>query len=177
MLKVALVLGSLVVGDNLTIPSIFTTQGKSTVTLKGPDFCQNSNCLSDAGGSTGGLTNPIKGTMVADAGVFDMLCLVDGGCIIDFPGQVITAVDGGNLANLGLSMHCVTGWGVHAGGGIGLYSVVNPRPFVTNWDFCGCSGSTGFGTSGCSAQANDGGQINLMNSTGTQIDNYFCCGL
>jgi len=135
MLRLALAIAAILVGDNMQIPTPFKTNGASSTTLIGPDFCRTTQCVSDAGGGGGGggVSNPYLGTFVADAGEFNALCLTDGGCISSFPGQVITGVDGGNLANTTLSYHCEIGQA--KGPSTNIQMAHSCR---TSWGWCDC---------------------------------------
>lgn len=177
-MKAFVLIAALVAGDNMSIPTPFTSQGSSRVQLSGPDFCRTGQCVSDAGGGGGGgVSNPYLGTFIADSGVFNQLCLQDGGCIVDWPGQVLTGWDGGSIAGLsaGVPLHCIAGF-VPSNGAFSFNENVG-RPFITKWVFCGCS--TPNNAVACAAQyVQDGGPLmNLtVNATSVRVD-YFCCGL
>lgn len=178
MLRLALVVAALVAGDNLQIPTPFTSQGASRVTLTGPDFCRTTQCVSDAGGGGGGgVTNPVLGTFVADSGVFNQICLQDGGCIVDWPGQVLTGWDGGTIAgqSAGVPFHCVLQQIVSAPGT--SFVISTTQVFTTRWVFCGCSYPNN--AVACAAQyTQDGGpNINVTGNTSSVKLNVYCCGL
>ncbi len=141
MLRFGLI-AALALADGMQIPTPFTSQGASRATLTGPDFCKTNQCVSDAGGGGGGgVSNPYLGTFIADSGVFNQICLQDGGCIVDWPGQVLTGWDGGSIAGLsaGVPLHCVSGSLPSAPGFSFNQSIATSRVFITRWVFCGCS--------------------------------------
>ena len=174
MLRAALVLASLVAGDTISYTSAINTQGRSSVTLTGPDFCRTTQCVSDAGGGGGGggVSNPYLGTFVADAGSFNALCLTDGGCISSFPGQVITGVDGGNLANTTLSYHCEIGRGLGSSSNIQM-----AHSCKTSWGWCDCYDTTALPPSrrcSCSLVA-DGGLLHFGSALSDGYNYMVCC--
>jgi hypothetical protein len=173
VLQIALGLtAALLIGDSVVTPDPCNWFGTCTQTLTAPDFCTTGGmCLSDAGGSAG-LSNPYPGTLVADAGWFNALCLVDGGCISSWPGQVITGNDGGSIAPLNLSMHCEMGSINHNGTATSVNLV---HPFLTQYSFCGCDFPTNLGNL-CVASASDGGVVNIT-TNGLANDLWWCCGI
>ena len=178
MLQVAAAaLVALLVGDTVVTPPPCNSSGVCSTTITAPDVCTNSgSCLSDAGGGGGGggISNPYAGTFVADAGSFNALCLVDAGCIATWPGQIITGVDGGNLANQGIAYHCETWSTLHSGSG--SFSVQIVHPFLTQYCYCGCNAD--ILTGGCTVACKDGGTVTLTeNLSGNDQYNYWCCGL
>lgn len=173
-MKLLALLASLMLGDSVVAPDPCNWFGTCTQTLTAPDFCTIAGtCLSDAGaGGGGGLTNPYLGTLIADAGSFNALCLVDGGCISNWPGQVITGSDGGAIASLSLSMHCEMGSINHNGTATTVQLV---HPFLTNYVFCGCQFATNLSNL-CVASSNDGGFVNIT-TNGLANDTWWCCGI
>ncbi len=178
-MKLLPLLVSLLLGDTVVTPPPCNSSGVCSSTLTAPDFCTNGGtCLSDAGaggGGGGGISNPYLGTFIADAGVFNSLCLVDGGCIAQFPGQVLTGWDGGALGSLGLNFHCEAGRLTKTGAGTVSVNLVTP--FQTYYDFCQCE-SFFLLSVACAASTNDGGKVSIINTgAGVNAFDWFCCGL